>query len=158
VRQQCTVPIVAMFQDWLWLVPFFLVAYACSLCFPRWSGYGKEELARFGYVPLLPTLVACQHGSTRHCAAHTAPSWLLMKLFLLPRAWCHRPTIELYARDFCFSSRYFFSQFCRARVPCACVCIHRVACLVGRIVLHSTLRARAPHTADYVNHVRRRHA
>jgi hypothetical protein len=55
----------------------------------------------------------------------------------------------------------FFSltlRICRARVPCACGCMHRVACLVGRIVLHSTLRARAPHTADSVNHVRRRHA
>jgi hypothetical protein len=60
-----------------------------------------------------------------------------------------------HARDFCFSLTL---RICRARVPCACGCMHRVACLVGRIVLHSTLRARAPHTADSVNHVRRRHA
>ena len=39
-----------MFRDWLWLVPPFLLSYLCSLCFPRWPGYGKKEMERFGYA------------------------------------------------------------------------------------------------------------
>ena len=36
-----------MLQDWLFLIPPFLIAYYCSLCFPRWDGYGKDELQRY---------------------------------------------------------------------------------------------------------------
>eukprot|EP00035_Acanthoeca_spectabilis_P004966 m.108641 g.108641 ORF g.108641 m.108641 type:complete len:310 (-) comp12813_c0_seq5:1510-2439(-) len=36
-----------MMTDWIWLIPPFLVAYGCSLSFPRWDGYGKDELKRY---------------------------------------------------------------------------------------------------------------
>mmetsp|Transcript_33770 Transcript_33770/g.88739 ORF Transcript_33770/g.88739 Transcript_33770/m.88739 type:complete len:310 (+) Transcript_33770:52-981(+) len=35
-----------MMADWIWLVPPFVVAYGTSLCYPRWGGYGTDELKR----------------------------------------------------------------------------------------------------------------
>lgn len=35
-----------MMWDWIYLIPPFLIAYGYSVTFPRWKGYGQDELKR----------------------------------------------------------------------------------------------------------------